>query len=104
MASVFNGAGSGPYKALGDASLLDGLAFQGGTSLKGAAEILLRAAISAVLNAAHPDVNYPRTVGEIVTSVNDALDSHDRSTILSLASALNADNNLFCPLGGSLPL
>ena len=85
---------------LATSSLAGALAFQGGNTLDGAAEILLRAAVAAVLNSAHPAISYPRTVAGIVADVNAALASSDRSTIISLASALDADNNLGCPISG----
>lgn len=99
VAGVFSRAGSDPYTSLGGKTLLEALSFQGGRDVLGAAEILLRAAVAAILNAGHPHVNYPRTVAEIVAAVNSALGSRDRATILALASALDHDNNLGCPLG-----
>jgi hypothetical protein len=62
-----------------------------------AAQILLRAACGAV-EPAHPDVEYPRTPADVIAAVNAALASNDRTTMLNLASALDADNNLGCPL------
>lgn len=79
-------------------TLLDALAFKGGNETKDAARILLRAAVAAVLNAEHPDVAYPRTTAEIINSVNAALASGSRSTILTLKDGLDRDNNLGCPL------
>jgi len=99
VSSVFTvPAGYASY--LRTSSLAQALAFQGGSTLDGAAEILLRAAVAAVLNSAHPAISYPRTVAGIVADVNAALASRDRSTIISLASALDADNNLGCPISG----
>jgi hypothetical protein len=80
-------------------TLLEALSFNGGNTVKGAAKILLRAAVAALLNAAHPDVDYPRTEAEIIADVNAALASGDRSTMLTLAAALDLDNNAGCPLG-----
>ncbi|MGH2523986.1 MAG: hypothetical protein ACRDH2_15880 [Anaerolineales bacterium] len=54
--------------------------------------------MAALLNSAHPDVDYPRTTSEVIADVNAALASNNRSTILALATALDADNNLGCPL------
>lgn len=79
-------------------SLATALSYPGGSGTTAAARILLRAAAAAVLNAAHPDVNYPRSVGAVIFDVNAALASNDRSTMLNLASVLDADNNLGCPL------
>jgi hypothetical protein len=91
LTSVF-GAG-----ALGG-TLLEGLSFGGGSGLDGAKRILLRAAVAALLNAASPDVDYTRTTASVIADVTAALNSNDRSTILALALALDADNNLGCPL------
>ncbi len=84
---------------LGGDTLLEALEYDGGDGTVGAARILLRAGVAAVLNAAHPDVNYPHTVGEVISDVNNALGSCDRDTMLSLATELDRDNNLWCPLG-----
>jgi hypothetical protein len=78
----------------GDATLLAALQFQGGSTLEGAAEILLRAAVAAVLNAA----KFGGSPSTIISEVNSALASGDRDTILGLASTLDAANNLGCPL------
>jgi len=86
------------YPSLSTASLLDTLSFAGGSGVDGAAEILLRAATAALLNASHPNVNYPRTASAVITDVNSALASQFRDAMLALAAALDADNNLGCPL------
>jgi hypothetical protein len=100
VSSVFTVA-SPPYSAsLGSATLADALAFKGGSTIDGAAQILLRAAVAAVLNAASPDISYPLTVTQIVNQVNAALATGDRGTILALASQLDGDNNLGCPISG----
>ena len=93
VGSVFSGAGS-----LDSSSLREALKFGGGSSITGAKQILLRQAVAALLNAAHPGVAYPRTTDQVIASVDSALASDDRTTILELASALDADNNLGCPL------
>jgi hypothetical protein len=83
---------------LDDNTLLQALNFSGGTSTTGGAKILLRAAVAALLNAAHPDVDYPSTTAEVIADVNAALASLNRSTMLTLASQLDSFNNLGCPL------
>jgi hypothetical protein len=82
----------------GWATLLEALGFGGGSGVNGAAEILLRAAVAALLNAAHPDVAYPRIASQVLSDVNAALASFDRDTMLALAAQLDADNNRGCPL------
>lgn len=63
VSSVFSAAPA----PIGGKTLLAGLE-QGGGQL----DALTRHAIAAVLSAAHPDVDYPLTVDEIVDMVNDA--------------------------------
>ena len=89
-----------PYASLANATLAQGLAFQGGDTVEEKSEILLRAAIAAVLNAAHPNINYPLSVLGIVSTVNAALASGDGGTIVTLARALDAQNNLGCSING----
>ncbi|HEX6203261.1 MAG TPA: hypothetical protein VF100_09680, partial [Thermoanaerobaculia bacterium] len=86
------------FPSQGNSTLLDALSFAGGSGTAGAAEILLRAGVAALLNSAHPDVDYPRTTAQVLAAVEVALDSNDRDTMLALAAALDADNNLGCPL------
>jgi hypothetical protein len=94
--SVFSGASAFP--SLAAKTLLQSLQGGGGSGLEGAAKILLRAAVAALLNAGHSGVNYPRTTAEILADVNAALSSGNRNTMLALATALDNDNNLGCPL------
>jgi hypothetical protein len=94
--SVFSAASG--YPGLGSASLLSSLSFQGGSDLNGAAGNLLRAGTASLLNASHSQVSFPLTKAAVISQVNAALNSHNRDTILSLASTLDADNNLSCPL------
>jgi hypothetical protein len=86
-----------PYPALGNATLLQALSFSGGSGNQGAAEILLRAGVAALLNASHPGVAYPRTAAQVISDVNTAL-LQSRDEMLALAASLDADNNLGCPL------
>jgi hypothetical protein len=87
-------------------TLEEALAGGGGPGANGAAVILARAATAAWLNAAHEGLGYPwrRASGgldgrpPLVSTVNAAFDSGSRSTMLSLATQLDADNNLGCPL------
>ncbi len=96
---------SSTYPGLGSKTLLESLKGGGGSSLSGAATILMRAATAAVLNAAEDDLGYPRTrfasatdpVG-IIPEVNAALRSKNRVQILELADELDRLNNLGCPL------
>lgn len=96
VGSVFAGAAS--YPDLAAASLLEALSFGGGAGAEGAAEILLRAAVAAILNAQHPDVAYPWTAAAVISDVDAALASGDRDAMLLLAASLDQANNLGCPL------
>jgi hypothetical protein len=101
VGSVF---GSAPGELIGD-SLLDAVQYQTRSrardSLLGAARTLLRAGVAALLDASHPDVDYPRSAGAVIQAVNAALASGDRNTMLALAGELDDDNNLGCPLSGT---
>lgn len=88
----------GGFSTLASRTLLKTLDGGGGTGTLGAAKILLRAATAALLNAANPGVDYTLTASDIVTQVNAALASNDRATMLTLATSLDRDNNLGCPL------
>jgi hypothetical protein len=96
VVSVFSAAVAFPTEA--NSTLLQGLSFQGGSTLEGAVQILLRAGIAAVLNSAYPGVRYPLPTNDVKSQVNSALASNSRSTMLNLATTLDADNNLGCPL------
>jgi hypothetical protein len=98
VGSVFSLPNGVLANQLGDDTLMEALNYPGGNNLLGAAQILLRAAVASLLNAAHPDVDFPRTEQEVIDAVNAALATGDRATILALASALDADNNLGCDL------
>jgi hypothetical protein len=78
-------------------TLLQALSFQGGPYKLGAARTLLRIATAAVLNAAHPDVDYPLTAADIISQVNAAL-LGTRGQMLTLKDTLDMYNNLGCPI------
>jgi hypothetical protein len=87
-------------------TFLQALQGGGGSGAAGASAILARAASAAYLNAAHEGLGYPwRRKGlgldgrpPLVATVNAAFRSGDRATMLALASRLDAENNLGCPL------
>lgn len=81
-----------------DTSLEDALEFHGGDTVEEKAQILMRQAVAAILNASHPDVDYPRDLGDIIADVNAALDSGDQDIMLDLKDELEFDNELVCPL------
>jgi uncharacterized repeat protein (TIGR01451 family) len=96
VGSVFSAASGYPDAA--SASLLQALDFGGGSGVDGAVRNLLRAAVASLLNSAHGGVGYPRGTASVIADVDTALASGDRDTMLSLAAALDGDNNLGCPL------
>src|SRR5215472_14197976 len=73
---------------LADVTLLQALSLQGGSTLEGAAETLLRAAVAAILNASQ----FGGSASSVIAEVNAALASNDRTTILDLVSTLDAAN------------
>lgn len=85
------------YASLSGVTLHAALSLGGGPGNPGAAQLLLHHAVAAMLNAGASGVAYPRTQAEIVADVNAAL-TGSRSTMLTLKSALDRDNNLGCPL------
>jgi len=98
--SPFPASGVAPYvlsnKTLGAYTLLQGLGFQGNSTVEGGAEILLRAASAAYLNANR--FGYAQTSAQVTSAVNAALATNDRPTLVALATYLDALNNAGCPL------
>lgn len=81
-------------------TLLDALNGQGGPDLNGATEILLRAGVSALLNATDANIDFSSGKALIIKHVNAALATENRDTILKLATKLDNKNNGAggCPL------
>lgn len=93
------------YGTLGSTTLINALSLKGGSTCNGAAQILLRAATAAILNACNQGITYPLTTGQIIDAVNTALatcngTTCDRNAILTLAGQLDGFNNApaGCPL------
>lgn len=83
-------------KVLGNYTLLQGLAFQGNSTVEGGAEILLRAATAAYLNASK--FGYAIPASQVTSRTNAALASLDRAQLITLATQLDTWNNAGCPL------
>ena len=83
-------------KVLGNYTLLQGLGFQGNSTVEGGAEILLRAATAAYLNASK--FGYAIPASQVTSRTNAALASLDRAQIITLATQLDTWNNAGCPL------
>jgi hypothetical protein len=112
LSAMFSGVLNAPYATwvvtfpggatvlMGNATQVQGLQFQGGSTVPGKAEILLRAGVAAVLNADSPGVSFPWTSAQVQAAVNAALASQDETTIINLANELDEDNNAVggCPL------
>jgi hypothetical protein len=73
-----------------DITLMKALNLGGGGKTK-----LARQGVAALLDAAHPDVEYPLSIGDVLNAVHDALASGQYEP---LATTLDEYNNLGCPL------
>ena len=96
VSSVFSQAAL--YPSLGNATLMQSLSFNGGPDVTSAAANMLKQATGSLLNSAHAGVDFPWTTAQLISEVNAALASQDSNTLLSLASQLDHDNTLGCPL------
>ena len=94
LTAVFTGVNG----SLHTDTLLNALNYGGGNGVVGAQQILLRAAVSALLNAENANVSYPLSAASIISQVNTALASNNRGTILALATTLDGYNNLPCSI------
>ncbi|HXK34162.1 MAG TPA: hypothetical protein VNM91_09140 [Dehalococcoidia bacterium] len=79
-------------------SLLTALSYSGGPDVEDKARILLRQAVAALLNSAHPGVDYDYSTASVIADVNAALASLDPDTILDLKDDLADANEAGCPL------
>jgi hypothetical protein len=79
-------------------TLMDALKFHGGFGYLGKARNLLRHAVAALLNAAHPCINY--AIGcpqEVIDLVHDTLMTYDICELKSVKNMLDEFNNAGCP-------
>ncbi len=99
--AVMNGVYVINGKSLAANTLLEGLNMKGGSGLNGGAGILMKQAVAALLNAAHPGVNSPNSVADVIADTNAALASHDRAILVAQGGEFGADNELEnCNIGG----
>jgi hypothetical protein len=96
VSSVFSQASL--YPSIASVTLLDSLSFQGGSDVTGAAKNMLKQATGALLNSAHAGIDFPWETADLISEVNAALASQNINTLLSLATVLEHDNTLGCPL------
>jgi hypothetical protein len=80
-------------RALANTTLLDALDFKGGPSTADKTALLLKQAVGALLNAAHPEVHYNLTTGQIRAMVNAAVTSLDPGQIQALQAQLEGFNS-----------
>jgi len=80
--------------------LREALGFRGGRGTVGAQMILLRQAVAALLNAAHPGVNYTLLELDAVSQAEAAL-VDGREAMLNLATELEGFNERVCPIDAS---
>lgn len=91
VSDVFSNAGS-----LGSQTLLAAMSAGGGSTLTAAKALLIHHAVAALLNSAHPDVDYAFTTAQVIAWTSEALASTDRSAILGLKNLFDAENNRGC--------
>jgi uncharacterized repeat protein (TIGR01451 family) len=79
----------------GKDTLMGGLAYRGGSTLSGGAQILFRAAIAALLNEAYYGADFPIATSptDLINQVNTVLATGSRSNYVSFASYLDYWNN-----------
>jgi hypothetical protein len=94
LASVFQVPGCLSGCGLSGLKLHQGLSLKGGSGICGGAGNLLRAASAAYLNSLK--LTYPLSSAQVVSQVNAAMASCDRTTMLQLATTLDDMNNLGC--------
>jgi hypothetical protein len=83
---------------VGQDTMLDALSYKGGPTLVDAQKILLRHAVAGILNRHHPELSYALSIPFIVDGTTAALDTNDRDAILAHKDAIEAQNELGCPL------
>jgi uncharacterized repeat protein (TIGR01451 family) len=96
VSSVFSKASL--YPSIASVSLMDSLSFEGGSDVTSAAKNMLKQATGSLLNSAHAGVDFPWQTAQLISDVNAALASQNINTLLSLATVLEHDNTLGCPL------
>jgi hypothetical protein len=96
VGAIFSGANTTSFTALANLTLLQALGNKTlKTALQTAAAQLIKEAITALLNAAHPNVKYPiKDTQTIINQVNAALMSKNLATIQALTQTYNSYNLL----------
>jgi hypothetical protein len=81
------------YADIASKTFAEALEFGGGNTIVEKAQLLLREAVAALLNAAEPSVNYEWTTLQIVSTVNSALASENAGQIETIKNTLDWFNN-----------
>ena len=76
-------------------TLMAGLNYKGGSGLTGAAQILFRASVAALLNESYYGADFPAesSVTALITRVNSVLATQNRASFLALAAEYDKWNN-----------
>ena len=76
-------------------TLMAGLNYKGGSGITGAAQIMFRAAVAALLNEAYYGADFPAesSVSALITRVNTVLATLNRTSYLALAAEYDKWNN-----------
>ena len=76
-------------------TLMAGLNYRGGSGLSGAAQVLFRASVAALLNEAYYGADFPAesSVPALITRVNTVLATQNRASYLALAGEYDKWNN-----------
>ena len=82
-----------PVTYVPDDTFLEALNYGGGPGVEGATEILLRAAVAALLNAEALGTAFEDEPAEIIDTTVDRLESQWRPTILTRAEFFDSINN-----------
>ncbi|KGM53489.1 hypothetical protein N800_00690 [Lysobacter daejeonensis GH1-9] len=82
-----------PPEYVPDDTFLEALNYGGGPGVEGATQILLRAAVAALLNAEALGLAFEDEPAEIINSTVDRLESQWRPTILTRATYFDSINN-----------
>jgi hypothetical protein len=85
------------YGQIGNATLRGALRFQGGGGLLGAAKLLVREGVAALLNATDRSLEYPYTRSQVIVLVDEALISGDSTRMDELSALLREANGAGCP-------
>jgi len=79
---------------LADYTMYEALGWSSGSTTTETAQKLLSQATAAVLNAAHPNIDYPISEADLIGEVNDALGNYNKDSMETLKNIIDHNNNL----------